>query len=106
MAPSPTGRTPKLLWTPAYQDVLNRMLADYKKNPAAPATLGGRLYKYVKGVADAGRTFSDFGIYATLIYQATGDAAYAAKALTVVNRTDGYLAFYCGTKGTWFNRTG
>src|SRR5205809_5395631 len=102
MASSPTGRTPKLLWTPAYQDILNRMVADYKANTLAPATLGGRLFKYAKQIADAGTSYSDFGLYATFIYQATGDPAYAAKALTAVNRTDSYLAFGCNAG--WFSR--
>lgn len=78
--PSPTGRSPRLLWTPAQQAVWNRMKAEYDASPANPLTLGGRLYKLAKDNAEAGNRYSDNGIWGTLMYQFTGDPKYAELA--------------------------
>lgn len=82
MAASPTGRTPRLLWTSARQDVWNQMKADYDANPTAPTTLGGKLYKYAKAQADDdGFTYQDqHGLWPTILFQITGDTTYAARA--------------------------
>ncbi|MBI3321452.1 MAG: hypothetical protein HYZ91_04200, partial [Candidatus Omnitrophica bacterium] len=72
-ASSPTGRNPKLFWTPARQAVWNRMKAE--NHP---------WWQSLKRSADASGTssprYGDFGGWATMAYQITGDPIYAAKA--------------------------
>jgi hypothetical protein len=88
-APSPTGRTPKLLWTPARQDVWLQMKSDFDQGAN---TLGAKWYKLIKDAAEAGNRYGDTGLWATLMFQTTGDAKYAALAWTKIqgflNRTD------------------
>ena len=78
--PSPTGREPRLLWTPERQAVWNRMKAEYRSNPANPGTLGGNWYKVVKENAECGCRYGDTGLWATLMYQWTGEAKYVDLA--------------------------
>ncbi len=40
---SPTGREPRLIWTPERQAVWSQMRADYEASPASPRTLGGQV---------------------------------------------------------------
>lgn len=104
---TPTGREPKLLWTPARQLTINRMKADYEANTSSPATLGGRLYKQYKAIADAGTSYFEYGAYATFMFQATGDTAYADKAWTALNRTGNVLSQTSpGGDKSMFVRTG
>jgi hypothetical protein len=77
---SPTGRNPRLLWTPDRQAVWAHMKADYDANPLLPATLGGRWYKLMKTNAECACKYSDNGIWPTLMYQATGDPKYVSLA--------------------------
>ncbi|MFN3649693.1 MAG: carboxypeptidase regulatory-like domain-containing protein [Armatimonadota bacterium] len=65
-AASPTGRTPKLLWTPERQAVWNRMVAE--NHP---------WWRSLKTWADDYRLRGDSsGDWATLVYQMTGDPKY------------------------------
>lgn len=75
--PSPTGYTPKLLWTPERQAIWNRMKSDYEKGSD---TLGGRWYKLVKDNAECGCRYNDTGLWATFMYQWTGDRRYVDLA--------------------------
>lgn len=72
-ANSPTGRNPKLVWTPERQAVWNRMRRE--NHP---------LWGLVKSAADRTGTgrdvYGDYGQWATLAYQVTGDRDYAARA--------------------------
>ncbi|HLK56000.1 MAG TPA: hypothetical protein VKU00_05535 [Chthonomonadaceae bacterium] len=73
-APSPTGRTPRLLWTPQRQAVWNRMVAE--KNP---------WWIKLKGWADGSvPRYGDIGDYGTIAYQMTGDVKYAQRAWSKV----------------------
>ena len=71
--PSPTGRQPKLLWTPERQAVWNRLRAE-----------NHRWWQDLKYAADnsggSGGRYEDIGIWPTVAYQVTGDPAYAQKA--------------------------
>jgi hypothetical protein len=86
---SPTGRNPKLLWTPERQQVWERMRRD--NDP---------WYQYLKTNADKSGTpqakYADFGQWATLMYQITGDAAYADKAWFQITHGNS-KASYLGT---------
>lgn len=84
-APSPTGRTPRLLWTPERQDVWLQMKADYDRNAN---TLGARWYKLIKDTAEQGNKYGDTGLWATLMYQITGDTKYVDLAW---NKISGFL---------------
>lgn len=106
MAASPTGRTPKILWTEAWQDRAEQMKADYEANTTSPATLGGRMYKLIKTVADAGTSGFEHGPFATWMFQATGDTAYATKAWTAMNRANTNAGLTSSGSGSIFNRTG
>jgi len=72
-ANSPTGRNPKVQWTPQRQDVWNQMVAE-----------NHQWWQDVKSWADATGTpnerYADNGRYATIAYQWTGDVTYARKA--------------------------
>lgn len=76
--PSPTGRTPKLLWTPERQAVWNRARAE---NSAWWQSL--KYYADRSGTS-AGR-YIDIGEWPTMVYQVTGDTAYAQKAWSVLS---------------------
>ncbi|MGV3721796.1 MAG: hypothetical protein ACO1SX_12865 [Actinomycetota bacterium] len=68
--PSPTGRRPRLLWTGRRQAVWNRM----RRNDHP-------LWRALKANADMDRPrYGAFGPWAVLVYQMTGDEAYARKA--------------------------
>lgn len=73
VAPSPTGRRPKLLWSPEQQAVWNRMRE--QNHP---------WFQYLKANGDVSGTrdarYGDYGQWATLMYQVTGDEKYAEKA--------------------------
>ncbi len=71
--PSPTGRTPKIFWTPERQALWNQMEAanhpwwqQIKSNANLSGTSNAR--------------YADLGQWATMAYQVTGDPTYAAKA--------------------------
>jgi hypothetical protein len=89
-AQSPTGRSPRLMWTPARQDVWNRMRTDYLANPGSPRTLGGTWFKVVKDNAECSCRYADHGLWATLMYQWTGDTRYVELAWTAISR---YMAW-------------
>ncbi|HEY1074852.1 MAG TPA: hypothetical protein VGE59_04130 [Patescibacteria group bacterium] len=75
-AQSPTGQAPKLFWSPERQAVLNNL----KNDP--------RWFSVIKSKADAAipsdaavqQCFACYGTWPTLMYQMTGDTAYAQKA--------------------------
>jgi len=81
---------PKLLITPAYRARMALMKADYEAAPSAPATLGGRWYKYALevsnggygGYPDAGWVPSNYHVFDAWMYQATGEQVYADRAWT------------------------
>jgi hypothetical protein len=76
-APSPTGRTPRLLWSGEWQAAWSRARAE-----SLP------LWLSLKTGADASGTarprWDDYGQWATLAYQITGDPTYAAKAWAMI----------------------
>ncbi len=84
---SPTGRAPKLLWTPERQAVWLRMKADYESNPQAPASLGGQLYRVLKRNAECACRYGDNGTWATLMYQITGEAKYVRLAWNRISQS-------------------
>jgi hypothetical protein len=77
-AASPTGRTPRLLWTPQQQAVWQRM-----------RTENNVWWRLLKSNADrsetADRRYADIGQWCTLAYQITGDVSYARKAWGALN---------------------
>jgi len=77
---SPTGREPRLIWTPERQAVWSQMRADYEASPLAPRTLGGQYYKLIKSNAECKCRYGDTGLWATLMFQITGDKGYADLA--------------------------
>ncbi|HET6572884.1 MAG TPA: fibronectin type III domain-containing protein [Fimbriiglobus sp.] len=83
-ADSPTGRNPRLMWTRQQQAVWNRMRAE--NHP---------WWVLVKNNADltgtANERYGDYGQWATLVYQMTGDTAYAAKAWSKLSTWMGQL---------------
>lgn len=95
-AQSPTGRSPRLMWTPARQDVWNRMKDDYLASPGSPRTLGGTWFKLVKDNAECGCKYGDYGIWATLMYQWTGDSRYVDLAWS---RLSEYMALSLAQRG-------
>lgn len=85
-AQSPTGRNPKLLWTPERQATWNRMVADYNANPSNPATEGGRLFKDLKTWSDNKAIRGSYeGQWDLLLYQMTGDKVYADRAWNTIS---------------------
>jgi hypothetical protein len=76
-ASSPTGRSPKLLWTAERQSVWLRMKADYESNPQSKP---GQWYGLLKRNAECGCRYGDNGIWATLMYQITGERKYVTLA--------------------------
>jgi hypothetical protein len=66
---SPTGRAPRLLWTPTRQATFNRMVAE--THP---------WWTLIRTAALSGTVYADTGLWATIAYQATGDVAFVAKA--------------------------
>ena len=85
--PSPTGRTPRIVWTPERQAVWNKMRAEYNVNPTRPQTAGARWYAIAKQNADCACRYSDNGIWGTLLYQITGDHKYVDLAWTRLQKT-------------------
>ena len=85
---SPTGRNPKLLWTAERQAVWQRMKTD-AETPSLASTPGAQWYRIVKNNAECACRYGDNGIYATLMYQFTGDRRYAQIAWTRI--ANGFL---------------
>lgn len=103
---SPTGHQP-MSWTPCRQDIYDQMEADFlavcpATAPSAglcastPATMGGRMFKFVREMAlgyDGGVSctggalgcLNDFGQYNAWMYQATGDAAWVARGYVLLD---------------------
>jgi hypothetical protein len=77
---TPTGREPRLIWTPERQAVWSQMRADFDANPSTPRTLGGQYYKLIKDNAECACRYADTGLWATLMFQITGDRRYVALA--------------------------
>ncbi len=77
---SPTGREPRLIWTPERQAVWSQMRSDYEASPASPRTLGGQYYKLIKTNAECKCRYADTGLWATLMFQITGDRQYVQLA--------------------------
>ena len=79
-ANSPTGRSPRLVWTKKRQWVWNKMRAE--NHP---------WWQLIKSNADRSLTgaerYGDSGEWATLAFQMTGDVAYARKALTKLRQS-------------------
>jgi hypothetical protein len=78
-AASPTGRSPRLLWTAERQTVWSRMKADYESNPQSMA---GQWYGLLKKNAECACKYGDNGLWATMMYQITGEAKYVKLAWT------------------------
>lgn len=77
---SPTGREPRLLWTPERQGIWSQMRSDYDANPASPPTLGGQYFKLIKTNAECKCRYGDTGLWAALMFQITGDRRYVELA--------------------------
>lgn len=78
---SPTGRQPRLFWTPQRQATWNRMVTD-----TDPHSEGYRWWHRIQAVADgrAEVTGNQCGEMQALAYQMTGDANYARAAWAIV----------------------
>ena len=77
---TPTGREPRLVWTPERQATWSQMRADFESSPGAPRTLGGQYYKLIKDNAECACRYADTGLWATLMFQITGDRRYVDLA--------------------------
>ena len=80
---SPTGRNPRLFLTPQQWRIYRRMGADFAAAPSAPKTWGGRMYRALKANADRSHTtpaYGDYGQWAAIMFQITGDRDYARAA--------------------------
>ena len=77
---TPTGREPRLIWTPQRQATWARMRADFESSPSTPRTLGGKYYKLIKDNAECKCRYADTGLWATLMFQFTGDRKYSDLA--------------------------
>lgn len=73
---SPTGRRPKLVWTPALQATYNRM---WSEREAGADTLGAQWADLIVDNA-SGNTYGDSGLWATIAYQMTGDPDWVETA--------------------------
>src|SRR5262245_31625093 len=73
---SPTGREPRLIWTPERQGIWSQMRSDFEASPQAPRTLGGQYFKLIKDNAECKCRYADTGLWATLMFQMTGDRKY------------------------------
>ncbi|HEU4686770.1 MAG TPA: hypothetical protein VFS23_00340 [Vicinamibacterales bacterium] len=82
-AVSPTGRSPKLLWTAERQAVWSRMKADYDSNRSSKA---GQWYDILKKNAECACKYGDNGMWATVMYQITGEAKYVTLAWARLQR--------------------
>ena len=92
---SPTGVNPPS-WTACRQDTYNLMRADYKANTSAPATRGGKWYRWIRNRANGkeytgsgcpgGTCYADGGQYAAFIVQAEGCAATTDAGPTFASR--------------------
>ena len=80
--PSPTGRTPKLMWSSERQATWNRMKTDYENGADS---LGAKWYKLVKDNAECGCRYGDTGLWATFMYQWTGERRYVTLAWAKVS---------------------
>lgn len=81
-AQSPTGHSPKLLWTPERQVVLNALRDDPKWGPILRAK-ADNLPRTATGDLNLLKIKSCFGCHGaaeTMMYQMTGDITYAQKA--------------------------
>ena len=91
--PSPTGRTPKLLWTPERQAVWNQMRAD--NHP-----IWAQLKSNADRTGSSNPHYGDEGQWATIAFQVTGDPVYVQKAWAQLEprlRTDTPLARHFAT---------
>lgn len=77
---SPTGREPRLIWTPERQGIWSQMRSDFEASPLAPQTLGGQYFKLIKDNAECKCRYADTGLWATLMFQMTGDRKYVELA--------------------------
>lgn len=77
---SPTGREPRLIWTPERQGIWSQMRSDFEASPLAPRTLGGQYFKLIKDNAECKCRYADTGLWATLMFQFTGDRKYVELA--------------------------
>ena len=84
---SPTGSTPRLLWTPKRQTTLNRMFAEATAGAATLGGIWGRLI--LSNAAKVPDRYADAGEWATLAFQGTGDTKWIEWAL---HDLEGFLA--------------
>lgn len=87
---SPTGRTPKLIWTPERQAVWNKMRAE--NHP---------LWQLIKERAEGVDAGKHEIMYAVLAYQISGDERYAAKAMTQIGGSGEELT---KADGNWYRQ--
>ena len=79
-AASPTGRSPKLLWSPEQQGVWQKMRGAYEGGGAAAKTPAAQWFGILKRNAECACRYGDNGAWATLMYQITGERRYADLA--------------------------
>ena len=84
---TPTGREPRLVWTPERQGVWAQMRADFEANPLNPPTLGGQYFKLIKENAECACRYGDTGLWATLMFQTTGESRYVDLAWRAIDTT-------------------
>ena len=70
---SPTGRRPRLIWTPQRQAVWDRMRRE--NHPLYQV-----LVKNCQTAVNGSPRYDDFGLWCTILYQVTGDLTYARTA--------------------------
>ena len=73
---SPTGRSPRLVWTSALQRTYNRM---WSEREAGEDTLGAIWCDVIVDNA-RGNVYGDYGLWATIAYQMTGDPEFVEIA--------------------------
>jgi hypothetical protein len=81
------GGHPRLIVTPERRAVWARMKADFDANPTTPRSLGGTWYKLIKTNAECVCRYSDNGLWATLMFQITGERTYVDLAYARITNT-------------------
>ena len=85
------GRNPRLFLTPQQWRIYRRMMSDYNASPSSPKTWGGRMYGAIKANADrslSSPSYGDYGQWAAIMFQITGDRRYAKAAFVRATAQD------------------
>lgn len=98
---SPTGREPTLMWTAARQGVWNQMWSEYQATPAGPSN-AIKTVALLKSLVDANST-TQMGNFPTMLYQMTGNTAYAQKAWDILTGVRAANVNFCTPTYRMFN---